>query len=72
MAGETSPRSTKTALLLLMAILMATVGAVEWEGPNEEGLCPGNHFLFLSTYVLGRQQDLTLTFQDINKTAKVA
>jgi hypothetical protein len=27
--------------------------------------------LFLSTYVLGRQKDLTLTFEDINKTAKV-
>ena len=40
-------------------------------GLRDDGLCEGNHFLFLSTYMLGRQQDLTLTIAEINRTAAI-
>ena len=36
-----------------------------------EILCDGNHFVFLSTFMLGLQTDLKLTFSDINATAKI-
>ena len=52
-------------LLFLIAQSNSSIGL------NSDGLCQGNHFLFLSTYILGRQQDLTKTFEDINKTIKL-
>jgi len=57
--------------LFFTTTILSYVNSVEWIGVNEDGLCEGNRFLFLSTYVLGRQKDLTLTFEEINKTAKV-
>ena len=60
--------------LSMLLITCRTLQRVEGEtfiGTREDGLCEGNHFLFLSTYVLGRQQDLTLTIAEINRTAVV-
>ena len=57
-------------LLFTLSTLLKAEEESKLVGLREDGLCEGNRFLFLSTYILGRQQDLTLTFQDINQTHK--
>lgn len=51
------------ALLVLLAVGVSGVGARD--------PCKGNRFVFLSTYVLGLQTDLKLTFADITKSIKI-
>jgi hypothetical protein len=53
-----------SALLLLLALSAALK-------TRDDGLCDGNRFVFLSTYVLGLQTELKLTFAEINDTLKV-
>lgn len=55
----------RTLLLLLAVALGSQVGL------REDGLCEGNKFVYLSTYVLGLQTDLKLAFADITKSIKI-
>ena len=57
--------------LLFLSVSLSLKSETNFIGLRDDGLCEGNRFLFLSTYVLGRQQDLTLTIDEINKTAKI-
>lgn len=53
-------------LLLLLAVAVGSQG-----GLREDGLCDGNKFVYLSTYVLGLQTDLKLAFADLTKAIKI-
>lgn len=49
------------AIILLLFLIAAATAEDDVKGLRADGLCDGNRFLFLSTYLLGRQQDMTLT-----------
>lgn len=55
----------KTIAILLLISSVLTIHSTL----KEDQLCPGNRFLFLSTYALGRQGDLTNTTKNISETA---
>ena len=52
-------------------VVLAGLACMTWRAVCDEKLCAGNRFLFLSTYVLGLQDDLNKTFIKISKTAEI-
>lgn len=56
----------RTLLLIVLAVAVGSQG-----GRREDGLCDGNKFVYLSTYVLGLQTDLKLAFADLTKAIKI-
>jgi cyanate lyase len=56
----------KIFTLPLLLLFLACTASLK-----EDKLCEGNRFVFLSTYVLGLQTDLKLTFADITKSIQI-
>jgi len=55
---------------LVVVVVLSSASGLQY-GLREDRLCDGNRFLFLSTYVLGRQEDLTNTTNNISKSAVI-
>ena len=55
------------SLCLIKIVMLFTI----LETVLSQKVCDGNHFKFISTYVLGRQNDLTLTFAEMEPQVHV-
>jgi hypothetical protein len=60
-------------LIKIIAILLLLYSVIPIQSIiNSDDPCPGNRFLFLSTFALGKQGDLTNTTKNISETAVIA